>query len=49
MSYIYIFRGVTIIYNICFVEKCAEEISTDDIENIENELFKIFIKYIAEM
>lgn len=29
------------------IEKCEDDVSVNEIENIENELFKIFAKYFA--
>ena len=48
MSHSYIFeKGGINIDNINFIEKCTEDISMNEIENIENELFKIFAKYFS--
>ena len=28
-----------------FIEMCSDDVSTNEIENIENDLYKIFAKY----
>lgn len=38
-------KGGINIVNICFIEKCREDISMNETEKIANELFKIFAKY----